>query len=336
MALATSQGLAGRANERLGPLLGTAPASKLEAQVRREAAHHLAYLAVLARAGHALEEAGVAWVVLKGPVLAELCYGPAARGYTDLDLLVPARQFGPAVRALEAAGASLAQRNWPLLVKDARGQLTLRLAGQSIDLHWHFLYKRETCQRFLVPSEEVLERRRRVRLGFVDAWALEPTDFAAHVALHACLSGAHHLRWLVDIERTLTNQPPDWDVFVPRCRAWRVGLPVSVALNRARRTVGAPVPGDVVKELTGSNLGRLLVGPLSHWSPSGHMPGGRSARTGSTRALSDDLVATATDFAQKRPKRSAGWFAPARPGPLIPATSLTTSAGLAASHATSS
>src|SRR5437763_22581 len=53
-------------------------------------------------AARALEEAGVPWVVLKGPALAEVVYTPAQmRSYSDLDLLVARDRFRPAVLALE-------------------------------------------------------------------------------------------------------------------------------------------------------------------------------------------------------------------------------------------
>jgi hypothetical protein len=316
--LAISQGVVGRASERLGPLLEPAQRSKLLEQVRLEAVRHMGYLGLLDRSGKALNEAEVPWAVLKGPVLAELSYQQTTRGYSDLDLLVPAAQFATAIRALEAVGLVLAQRNWPVLVKGARGQLTMRNADQSVDLHWHLVWKWGTRERFLLACDEMLARRRRASLGGISAWALEPTDFAAHVALHACLAGAHQLRWLVDIERTVTNQPPDWDVLIRRCRAWRVGLPVSVALSRARQSVGAPVPERVTRELAGGNLNRLLASQLDHWSPGGHMPGGRSAGAGLTRALGDNPLSTPASFASETWESVIGFLRPEPAGTTNP------------------
>jgi len=149
----------------------------------------------------------------------------------------------------------------------------------------------------MIPTDELLERRRWVQLGAVGAWALDRTDFAAHVALHASFAAVEQLRRLLDIERTLANQAPDWEVLVQRCRAWRVGLPVSVMLNRARQNLGASVPDDVVRELAGGRLERLVVRQLGGWVPSGHIPGGRSVKNGLTRSLRDGLPATATSFA---------------------------------------
>jgi hypothetical protein len=298
VALAISQGTADVVSRQLAPYLPEEYLARLVAQARLDAARHLGYLDVLGRLASALEHAGVLWVVLKGPALAELIYGDVSRGYSDIDIMVPPRQLHRAVDALQGAGLTFAQRNWPLMVRVARAQVTLAFEGTPlVDLHWDLVYKRSTRQRFKLPSEEILERRRKVQLGTVGAWVLEPTDFAAHVVLHAALSGAHRLHWLVDIERTLSVAPPDWDLFVRRCHDWGVGLPVGVALERARRTLAASVPVGVVDRLAGGWANRALVSQLSTWVPGGRLLGGRSVRAALTRSLRDNLPATAMEFA---------------------------------------
>jgi hypothetical protein len=298
VALAISQGVAGRAGERLLPILPELHRSDLLARTRQEMMRHFARLGLLEKLGNALEEADVAWAVLKGPVLAEVSYARSVRGYSDLDLLVPARQLRRSIEALRTVGVEFAERNWPLLIADATGELAMAIGGAPVvDLHWHPVNKRTARQRFMLPADELLERRQPVQLGSVASWTLEPTDFAIHVALHASLSGAHQLRWLLDIERTVANQAPDWEALVRRCQAWRVGLPVSVALSRSRETVGAVVPEEVIGELAGGRLNRAAVRRLSRWVPAGHMPGGRAVPNGATRMLRDDLAATMIEFA---------------------------------------
>lgn len=295
--LAISEGIAGPALESLGHLLTPAERCRLAAVARREALRHLTTLDLLQRCATALERAGLAWVVLKGPVLAELCYGRAVRGYTDLDLMVAPDQLGRAVRALEAAGAALAEPDWTSLVADAKGQLSMVFSGTGvIDLHWHLVYLRSARERWMIPTDELLGRRRQLQLGPVKAWALDDVDFAAHVALHASFAGAQQLRRMLDIERTLAKQPPDWDELVRRCRSWRVGLPVGVMLNRTRATLGAPVPEEVPRRLAGGRLEGLVVRELGGWVPSGHLPGGRSVKNGLIRSLRDGFFPTTAQF----------------------------------------
>lgn len=298
VALAVAQGVAGRASERLAPLLDGEHSAALLKRARQDGFRHLSLLAVLGELQAALEATSLTWVVLKGPVLAELSYGDVPRGYTDLDILVPANQLRKALESIRQVGGIVAEENWQELVREGKGEILLIFQNNAVDLHWHLVSEGGARQRYLVPSDELLGRRRQVRLGSVaQAWALEPVDFNIHIALHAAFSGAHRLRWLVDIERTVANQRPDWDALVRRCRLWRVALPVSVAFSRARQTLGADVPDGVIEDLAGSRFKRLLVHQLSEWVPAGNMPGGRSVRNGVARSLRDGLLATGAQFA---------------------------------------
>jgi hypothetical protein len=295
--LAISEGLAGPAYQRLSRLLPSGPGSRLATEARRDAVRHLAYLGLLGEFALTLDQAKVNWVTLKGPVLAELSYQDVPRSYADLDLMVSSEQLRGALTILESTGAVVAEPDWPRVTKDAKGELSMAVHGlPMVDLHWHLVYLRTARERWAIPTEELLERRQRVRLKDVDAWSLDPSDFLAHVALHASFGAAQQLRRLLDIQRTIANWAPDWEVLIQRCHAWRVGLPVSVMLNRARRTLGAAVPGEVVEELAGGRPNRLMVHQLSEWAPSGRMPGGRSVKNGLTRSLRDGLLGTAGEF----------------------------------------
>jgi len=56
------------------------------------------------------------WLVVKGPVLAEIGYGgPRARLYDDLDLVVAPSDLPSAIRRIEAAGGCVTDLNWPMM-----------------------------------------------------------------------------------------------------------------------------------------------------------------------------------------------------------------------------
>ena len=295
--LAIAEGVAGPAYARLSGLIPPEPYSRLATEACRDVVRHVAYLNLLGRFAATLDQAAVTWVVLKGPVLAEFSYPGIPRGYADIDLMVPPWQLRKAVNALHDAGAVVAELDWPRLVNRAKGELNLTVHGLPlVDLHWHLVYLRSARERWAIPTEELLLRRQRVRLKDVAGWSLDPCDFLVHLALHASFGATQQLRRLLDIERTIASRAPDWEALVRRCRAWRVGLPVSVMLNRAGRTLGAAVPEAVVAEIAGSGANRLLVRQLSEWVPSGRMPGGRSVRNGLTRSLRDGLLSTAREF----------------------------------------
>lgn len=298
--LALEQGVAGRAYERLGTLLDEEPGRILRGRARQDSLQHMVHLATLQEVAGTLDAGDIKWLALKGPVLAELSYGSTPRGYSDLDILVHPLQLRDALEALIAEGYSLAERDWPELTRKAKGEVLVVKAGSSmIDLHWHLVSEGRARSHYRVPLDELFERRERVRLATVRAWALEPTDFLAHVALHASFSGAHRLRWLLDIERTSANRPPDWDMLLQRCREWRIALPAGVAMSRARKTLRALVPQEVVDQLADGTVRRGVVRSLSTWVPAGNMPGGRSVRNGIARSLRDGLLSTAGQFVEE-------------------------------------
>jgi hypothetical protein len=297
--LAVSEGVAATMSKRLASVLSGPQRSRLSGHVRREVLSHMAFLGWLDKCGRALDEAEIDWAVLKGPALVEISYRGAPRSYTDLDLLVAPRQLKDAIAALLAIGAVLPV-DWAPLIKEAKGELSLFFDGLPlVDLHWHPVFHRSARERFMISTDELLQRRRRVRLGGVNAWVLEPVDFAVHIALHASFQGAQRLRRLVDIERTVVNQAPNWGTFIERCQSWRVTLPVGVLLNAAHQTLGAPVPESVVRHLTGRWVGHLLANHLGQWVPTGPLPGGRSFANGLSRSLRDTWPATFTQFARE-------------------------------------
>ena len=270
---AVAQRVTGPVTETLGPVLAQGPRARLLDMAKADAFFNLSYLALLVRLGAALRDVSVPWVIVKGPVLSELAYGGSPRDYSDLDVVVPVEHFPKALEVLMSSGGSILDRNWDLVTNDLRGQLHLAFGPELVDLHWHLVNLFNQRQRFAIPMADLFARRRQVRLGTANAWTLEATDAVLHVALHAALAGGHQLGWLVDVERSVINLGPDWDVLVKRSHAWRTDLPVAVALNRAREVLGAPVPAEVVAELSGGPAGRLLVHSLRKWRSSRQPPG---------------------------------------------------------------
>jgi hypothetical protein len=292
---AIAQRVTGPASRSLCDVLDEGPRARLLAMANAEIFSNLSHLALLVRLGVALREAQVPWVVVKGPVLAELAYGGAPRYYSDLDVVVPAERFRQALEVLASRGATILDRNWDLVTSDLRGQLHLVIGHELVDLHWHLVNLVNQRERFVIPMADLFDRRRQVRVATVSTWTLDPTDAVLHVALHAALAGGHQLGWLVDVERSVSNLDPDWAALVQRSHAWHTGLPVAVVLNRAKEILGAPVPPEVVAELSGGPTERLLVHSLRRWRSSGRLPGGGSIDRALTRSLRDGYPATAAE-----------------------------------------
>src|SRR6185437_16415495 len=162
--------------------------------------------------------AGIDWLVLKGPALAHSVYPrPDLRHYVDLDLLVSPADFGALLAVLEAAGYQLVDRNWPLLARDLPGELRLRSPrGVLLDLHWSIFNDAGRRASFSAPTAALLADRRELSVGFP---ALSATDQLVHAGIHAALSGANRLGWLLDVQ--LAAATADWPAVVGAAR--RIG-----------------------------------------------------------------------------------------------------------------
>jgi putative nucleotidyltransferase-like protein len=225
--------------------------TSLKRSHRGQVLRHLQVTADAQRLTAAFDAASVDCVIVKGPVLSDTYWGrPGLRRYGDLDVVVHRRQFGLALDTLENAGAQLMDVNWGLIRRQMRGELNLRLPGGTIlDLHWHVANDQDVRRRFGFDIDEMLLRRRHVRV----AGALLPTwdtaDTLLHTALHCTTSGAHRLVWVKDVHLTASGDL-DWDAVVQRSEQYRLSVVVGAALNRACRVFGPlPIPPSAQKRL---------------------------------------------------------------------------------------
>ncbi len=193
------------------------------------------------------------WLVVKGPVLAELGYrDPGARLYEDLDLLVSPTDLPCSLELLEGAGARVTDLNWPMMARLRRAEIPMILpTGMLGDLHWDLLVTPNVRKRFRMPMEELIERRRVVSIGGMAVPTLDVVDGLLYLCLHGSLSGGHQLVWLKDLDQMIEHEPPEWDELVRRARAGGVDLVAAIQLERVRSVLGASIPEDVVTTLAG-------------------------------------------------------------------------------------
>lgn len=187
-------------------------------------------------------DAGIPWLVFKGPVLAERIHGAVElRSYGDVDVLVDPRRLGDAIDALEAAGGVTLDRNWDLLCRTLKGEIHVRLpSGTTLDLHWHMLNSARLRERFPVDVFRLLDETRQVTVGGFDVPTLGPADSIIYVSLHAMLSGGHRLVWLKDVERLLAVEPWTPDEVESAARHWGARLVFLTALQRVAHVIGVP------------------------------------------------------------------------------------------------
>ena len=168
-------------------------------------AHHLRTMRDLSAAGVTLDEAGVPWAVMKGPVLRSVVFERrGVREYADLDLLVSPHDIRKAIRALADAGCSFYPMDWDGAVSSRTAELTLVMPhGTRLDLHWEPVNYGSVRDSYRFHADEVLRRRTCRYVDGVATWTLDDVDFALHTILHACTSGGSTLRWLLDTQQSL-------------------------------------------------------------------------------------------------------------------------------------
>ncbi|WP_250443464.1 nucleotidyltransferase family protein [Actinotalea sp. C106] len=211
------------------------------AEIRTELMlRHLTALADLAPVAQALDEADVAWAVVKGPVAAvDLWPHPDMRGYLDLDLLVDPARLPEVIDLLLGLDAEQVDLNWGLIRDQERGELTFILPrGTVLDLHWHLVNDAALRAGLRWGTREVLARRRRVQVGSLVLPTLDRADTLIHLAYHATHSGAYRLLWLKDVAAAWSRIEDPVEV-VHRAEAARLDMLVRCALDRAALVLGA-------------------------------------------------------------------------------------------------
>jgi hypothetical protein len=212
---------------------------ELAAHRRRALTRHLRMLRTLAKAGAALDAAGIGWVIVKGPVLATRWYrDPGGRDYYDLDLLVAPDAFTAAIDALAGAGFGHANRNWSGFRSLGMGEVPLVAEDVTIDLHWHLVTFARDREVLRLPTAELLARRVPLQLASVGAATLADDDSLAHVSLHAGLAGARLLVHLCDVRAVATQV--DWAAAVARLRDLGLDRVTAPVFQRTSRVLGRP------------------------------------------------------------------------------------------------
>jgi len=221
-------------------LAALAPAAWTETAIQR-----VRFAAAARRDRHALDEfgavaeaSGIRWLAVNGQATAESLYPhPSWRYAVDVDVLVPPARFEQLGAALTSAGWQLLDRNWPLLAATRPGELRFRSpAGVLFDVHWHLMTTPALRANFGFDTDWLLARGRALDSGLP---ALSGPDQLVHLAVHAALSGASRLSWLLDTglaARAVT----DWTGVAEAAAAQHAALPLALVLRRAARWLGTP------------------------------------------------------------------------------------------------
>lgn len=271
------------------------PVAAAELKTDRDTAmiRHLTASVVLDGLGTTLAE--LPWVTIKGPVLSEHAHpAPGLRSYNDVDVLVAPGDLRTAVGRLLAVDWQVIDFRDMLVNVQTPGEMHLvSPQGVLVDMHWSLINMQQTRRQFTVDTAALLDRRVSRTVGGAPTWTLDAADSLVHVCLHAALTGAHKMLWLLDADQ-LARQITDWDEVARRAAAWGAAPAVAIVLARSRSLLDTPLPADLERRLGVSAGFRLVTGavdrirPVSELTREASLPRlvARSARSSGGRTLS--------------------------------------------------
>lgn len=275
--LAVAHGVEGWVRRRAGAAGASLPL--LTGAVHAALARHQRAVTDLRIVGQALSRAKLEFLVVKGPALVSQFYpAPEWRSFVDLDILVRPTEISEALAALEEAGCTVLDANWPLLTRLHVQELRLEApSGGLIDLHWS-LGAGPGPKDPSPSARSLLARSRVINVEGQRARTLDWADTVVHLAVHAASSGADRLIWYADLRAALAAAPPGGDeAIIRRASEWGARPALHLMLTRGQRAIGLQPSQALLDGLTEAGPGIAwsgLVRAVDRIAPvSGGTPG---------------------------------------------------------------
>ena len=241
----------------LGPAVGADHEARLRGLYRKAWVQNQHLLRRAAEAVHALGEAGIESLLLKGVPLTVAYYGDVGvRPMGDVDVLVRPEQAVDAFRILEGLGyGTLSIRSpgssrweregdddWYRRLRHARGYSRGRL--DQVDLHWALSLDFVCVDPAVAGVDDLFEDARPIIVDDVEARTLSPAHHLLHAIVHGLGASEHNvLRWIPDALTVLrTGAGVDGEVLARAALDHRCNLMVAEGLNYLVTDWRAPVP----------------------------------------------------------------------------------------------
>src|SRR5262249_8236456 len=161
---------------------------ELEASYRATVAQNLFFTGELLQLLDILEKQGIATVVFKGPILAEVLYGDLSlREFADLDIFVHEADISKAEQALIARGykSYSADKDYRSAFLSYYGQQPFRgQTGIIVDLHWRLASRSVALP---IESAEVWGRLQNVLIAGRMVPTLAQEDLVLLLAAHGTM-----------------------------------------------------------------------------------------------------------------------------------------------------
>jgi hypothetical protein len=250
------------------------PAAVMEALERHfhaSAKHNLFLLGALLELVEKLEQAQIAVIPFKGPILAVKAFGDVSlREFSDLDLLIREQDIGRAQRLLTQLGF-----RYPFMAEWQEAYLRfgheldfLSPEGAfKIDLQWRFAKK---WLSFPLAPEALWERSSAIELAGRTVRQPSPEDYLLLLCGHAYRHCWSRLKWVSDVAAFIHTfgGEIDWQRLLQRARGSGGLRMLGLGLWLARQVCGAPLPSTVIGGLDPDPqiafLGQRVIDGFAH------------------------------------------------------------------------
>ncbi len=240
---------------------------ELRERHRAQVLFTLRLTAELFRLFECFRAAGLAALVIKGPVLALRGYGdPGLRQYGDLDLIVRDKDILPATQLMTALGYEPRVSPAAIQAKKAPGEYAFRQANTKLLVEFHtertFRYHPRP-----LPLEKLFERQALVTIDTREIAALSPEDELILICIHGAKHFWERLSYIADVAAFVSRQKLDWGRV--KSAAEEVGgeRMLYVGLRLALDVLGASLPENIAGSVRSDPAVERLARQVLQWLP---------------------------------------------------------------------
>ena len=238
-------------------LLSTEHMVQLRGVVGARSAHSLVLVHELGRLSGLFEVAGIPFIALKGPVLAQTVFGGVAhRPFVDLDLVIRDGDFGRVEALLGAEGyrsSALApfQKSSYLYI---HGQYTfwrrihqMGSAASVLDVHTAVMPPGYSYDE---SFDDLYARSGTVPMAGTATHTLAREDLLLVLCFHGFKNRWDRLKYVCDVAELLRSYPEmDWDAVYDRAGAMHSRRVLRLGLAMAAGILEAPLPEEVRRDV---------------------------------------------------------------------------------------
>jgi Uncharacterised nucleotidyltransferase len=193
--------------------------------------------------GRVLDEAGVPFVVVKGPAVAHTLYpDPSWRSFGDLDLLVRTQDWRAACEGLRSRGSRrrFAEPRPGFTERFGKGALHMYANHLEVDLHRMIA---DAPFGYWMDVEELFDASATFRVGDVVLRRFDDSALLLHACLHAVLGHTPPLLLpLRDVVQASRSPGVDWRKVSDWAERWRLRAVIRRALELAGETFEVDMP----------------------------------------------------------------------------------------------